>query len=150
MIICFKGMNEGFLRSCKQDSTRSSYAVMSDTTHLHTMASSGAILPHKTILNTGPTYKFTSHTGQPYTPANPPDTVMSNTGSTYQTKANTGQPDTQNYPSYTAILKPVSTYQTKANISPTRSKGICNCGRSGRDDLSVRNTIAQFLNLLLF
>ena len=136
--------------SVMTDSTWSSYAVMSDTTPLHTTAFNGLILPHKTILNIGPTYKFTSNTVQTYTPANPPDTVMSNTGPTHQTKANTGQPYTQNYPSYIAISKPVSTYQTKANISPTRSKGMCNCGRSGRDDLSVRNTIVQFLILLLF
>ena len=50
----------------------------------------------------------------------------------------------QNYPSYAVTSKPVSAYQTKANIHPTRRKGICNCGRSGRGDLCVQNTIAQF------
>ena len=116
MIICFKGMTEGFLRSCNQSRA----------------------------------HKFISNTVQPYTPANPPDTVMSNTGSTHPTKANTGQLYTQNYPSNTTISKPVSTYRTKANVSPTRSKGICNCRSSGRDDLFVWNTIAQFLILPLF
>ena len=129
--------------SVMSDSTRPSYAVMSDTTLFHTAALNGTILANRTILNTGPTLKFTSNTGQPYTLANPLDTMMSNTGSTHQTKTNTGQPY---HPSIIyAVKSTVSGNQTKANISPTRSKGICNCGRSGRGDLCVQNTIAQSL-----
>ena len=136
--------------SVMSDNTRSSYAVISDTTLLHTTALNGAILPLKTSLIAGLKYKFTSSTGQPYTLANPLDTVMSNPGSTHQTKTNTGHPYMQNYRFYSVISKPVSTYQTKANICPTRSKGICYCGRSGRSDLSIQNNIAQSLPLLLF